>query len=122
MDDLKREQDFYRQQCNEMGSRLLRLQEEGLARDLDATAATYFLLGAMNWIYQWYKVDGRLTEEQLVRELTFIYGFLGAAPKLDFENIAVVLHEETAQWFTQSQKFSKLFREHVIVIHIKPGL
>ena len=52
---------------------LLRLQEEGLARDLDATAATYFLLGAMNWIYQWYKVDGRLTEEALVKELTFIF-------------------------------------------------
>jgi AcrR family transcriptional regulator len=57
---------------------LSRLQKEGLARDIDATAATFFLLGAMNWIYQWYKVDGRLSEEDLVSELTdlFLRSFL----------------------------------------------
>ena len=58
---------------------LIRLQEIGVARrDLDPTAATFFLLGALNWIYQWYKVDGPLTEEQLVSELTelFTKGFL----------------------------------------------
>lgn len=57
---------------------LIRLQKEGLARDNDATAATFFLLGAMNWIYQWYKVDGRLSEDDLVRELTdlFLRSFL----------------------------------------------
>jgi AcrR family transcriptional regulator len=57
---------------------LTQLQEEGLARDVDATAATFFLLGAMNWIYQWHKIDGRLSEEALVRELTdvFMRGFL----------------------------------------------
>ena len=58
---------------------LVRLQERGEARrDLDATAATFFLLGSLNWIYQWYKVDGPLTEEQLARELTehFTRGFL----------------------------------------------
>jgi len=57
---------------------LTRLQKEGLARDVDATAATFFLLGALNWIYQWYKVDGRLTEADLVNELTSIFtrGFL----------------------------------------------
>ena len=58
---------------------LTRLQQRGVARqDIDPTAATFFLLGALNWIYQWYKVDGRLTEEQLARELTelFTKGFL----------------------------------------------
>ena len=58
---------------------LIRLQERGEARrDLDATAATFFLLGSLNWVYQWYKVDGPLTEEQLARELTehFTRGFL----------------------------------------------
>jgi len=50
---------------------LILLQERGEARrDLDATAATFFLLGSLNWIYQWYKVDGPLTEEQIARELT----------------------------------------------------
>ncbi len=52
---------------------MIRLQKEGLVRNVDATAATFFLLGAMNWIYQWYKVDGRLTEEALVDELTSLF-------------------------------------------------
>ncbi len=58
---------------------LIRLQERGDARpELDPTAATFFLLGALNWIYQWYKVDGPLAEEQLARELTDVFtrGFL----------------------------------------------
>ena len=58
---------------------LIRLQQRGEARrDLDATAATFFLLGSLNWIYQWYKVDSPLTEEQIARELTehFTGGFL----------------------------------------------
>ncbi len=52
---------------------MIRLQKEGLARNIDATAATFFLLGGMNWIYQWYKVDGKLTEKMLVDELTSLF-------------------------------------------------
>lgn len=57
---------------------LIRLKAQGLARDVDATAATFFLLGALNWIYQWYKVDGRLSEADMVSALTdlFAHGFL----------------------------------------------
>lgn len=58
---------------------LIRLQERGDAReDLDPTAATFFLLGALNWIYQWHKSDGRLTEERLAEELIQLFagGFL----------------------------------------------
>ena len=41
---------------------LIQLQQRGEARrDLDATAATFFLLGSLNWLYQWYKVDGPLS-------------------------------------------------------------
>ncbi len=61
---------------------LLQLQKRGDARkDVDVTAATFFLLGALNWVYQWYKADGRLSEEQLARELTEVFcrGFLTAA-------------------------------------------
>jgi AcrR family transcriptional regulator len=62
--------------------KLLReLQKRGEARkDLDVTAATFFLLGALNWVYQWYKADGRLSEDSLARELTklFLHGFLEA--------------------------------------------
>ncbi len=61
---------------------LTQLQKEGLAREVDVTAATFFLLGSLNWIYQWYKVDGRLSEEQLVAELTDLFssGFLKPGP------------------------------------------
>lgn len=58
---------------------LERLQERGDARDdLDTTAATFFLLGSLNWIYQWHKSDGRLDEERLADEITrlFVGGFL----------------------------------------------
>ena len=57
---------------------LVQLKEQGIARDIDPTAATFFLLGSMNWIYQWHKEDGRLTEEDLVRNLTQLFskGFL----------------------------------------------
>lgn len=58
---------------------LVTLQKRGEARtDLDPTAATFFLLGALNWVYQWYKVDGRLSEEQLAHELASVFerGFL----------------------------------------------
>ena len=46
--------------------------------DVDPTAATFFLLGALNWVYQWYKVDGPLSEEQLATELISLFtkGFL----------------------------------------------
>ena len=52
---------------------LKRLQKEGKARDNDPTAAAFFLLGSMNWIYQWYHFDGRLTEEELTKELTSLF-------------------------------------------------
>lgn len=67
-----------------------RLQKQGLARDVDVSAATFSLLGAMNWIYQWYKLDGPLTEEQLVAELTdlFLNGFLRQSPSPGLREVA----------------------------------
>jgi AcrR family transcriptional regulator len=58
---------------------LRRLQGSGQARgEVDVTAATFYLLGALNWVYQWHKVDGRLSEADLVRELRSLFarGFL----------------------------------------------
>jgi len=40
-------------------------------------AAAFALLGMINWIYQWYKPEGTLREEQLAREYTEIF-FAGA--------------------------------------------
>lgn len=52
---------------------ITRLKKEGKTRDLDPTAATFCLLGSLNWIYQWYKVDGALTEQQLVKQLSDMF-------------------------------------------------
>jgi AcrR family transcriptional regulator len=40
-------------------------------------AAAFALLGMINWIYQWYKPEGTLQEENLVRQFTEIF-FAGA--------------------------------------------
>jgi AcrR family transcriptional regulator len=40
-------------------------------------AAAFALLGMINWIYQWYRTDGLLTEELLVQQYTEIF-FQGA--------------------------------------------
>jgi AcrR family transcriptional regulator len=40
-------------------------------------AAAFALLGMINWIYQWYRPEGRLQEEHLVNQYTEIF-FAGA--------------------------------------------
>ena len=40
-------------------------------------AAAFALLGMINWIYQWYKADGSLTGDAIVRQYTDIF-FRGA--------------------------------------------
>ena len=40
-------------------------------------AAAFALLGMINWIYQWYRPEGNLQEEDLVRQYTEIF-FAGA--------------------------------------------
>lgn len=55
-------------------------QEEKPAVDL--TVATYALFGMMNWIYNWYDPRGKLSVDQVVKNITrlFLSGFLGGAP------------------------------------------
>lgn len=43
---------------------------EGTFADVDEKFATLLILSSMNWIYQWYRVDGPLTPEQIARKLT----------------------------------------------------
>jgi len=47
------------------------------ARSLNARAAAFALLGMINWIYQWYKAEGLLQEEDLIQQYTEIF-FSGA--------------------------------------------
>ncbi|HEV2425265.1 MAG TPA: TetR/AcrR family transcriptional regulator [Terriglobia bacterium] len=43
--------------------------------------AAFALLGMVNWLYQWYKLDGPVKEDELVEAYTkfFLRGFLGEA-------------------------------------------
>jgi AcrR family transcriptional regulator len=47
------------------------------ARHLNAQAAAFALLGMINWIYQWYRAEGPLQEEDLIQQYTEIF-FSGA--------------------------------------------
>jgi TetR/AcrR family transcriptional regulator, cholesterol catabolism regulator len=46
-------------------------------RKVNARAAAFALLGMINWIYQWYRPEGSLQEDDLVRQYTEIF-FNGA--------------------------------------------
>jgi AcrR family transcriptional regulator len=46
-------------------------------RPVEPRAAAFALLGMINWIYQWYRPDRALNEENLVRQYTEIF-FAGA--------------------------------------------
>src|SRR2546425_6863247 len=55
------------------------LARGGLARKVDPAVASFAMLGMINWIYQWYRPGGRLSEEQLADAMTdlFLGGVLG---------------------------------------------
>jgi AcrR family transcriptional regulator len=60
---------------------LTELKEEKQTRDIDVTSAAFALLGMINWFYQWYKADGRLSEQKLIDDMVtlFFNGFLKPA-------------------------------------------
>ena len=57
---------------------LTELKEKNQTNDIDVTSAAFALLGMINWFYQWYKTDGRLTEEKLIYDMVslFFNGFV----------------------------------------------
>jgi AcrR family transcriptional regulator len=54
----------------------------GQIRNVQPKVATFAFLGAVLWIYKWYKPDGAVNEDELVREMQglFFGGLLTAAP------------------------------------------
>ncbi len=54
------------------------LQKTGRARRIDPGVAAFALLGMVNWIYQWHRPGGRLTEEEIADAFTdlFLRGIL----------------------------------------------
>lgn len=65
-------------------SRILRDCIEQIARrqdpvpNIDPTVAAYSLLGMIHWVVRWYKAEGRLSESELVEQLTHLalYGIM----------------------------------------------
>ena len=57
---------------------LTELKEKKQTQDIDVTSSAFALLGMINWFYQWYKADGRLSEEKLIDDMVnlFFNGFL----------------------------------------------
>ncbi|HXY03996.1 MAG TPA: TetR/AcrR family transcriptional regulator [Terriglobales bacterium] len=45
----------------------------GTTRPVSAHAATFALLGMINWLYQWYKPGGPLTPEEIAQQYTKIF-------------------------------------------------
>jgi AcrR family transcriptional regulator len=61
---------------------LTALKEQKKTRNIDVTSAAFALLGMINWFYQWYKADGRLSEQKLIDDMVNIFfnGFSKPAP------------------------------------------
>jgi AcrR family transcriptional regulator len=63
-------------------------QQPEAASQVDLTVATYALFGMMNWIYNWYDPQGKLTVSELVDNVTrlFLQGFVAGlrTEELDF--------------------------------------
>lgn len=51
---------------------LNQLKAEGKLHDVDTTAATFSLLGMINWLSRWYRQDGSLSEEQAAEQIVKI--------------------------------------------------
>ena len=56
---------------------ILDVQRARKSRNVTHRAAAFALLGMINWIYQWYRPEGPLQEEDLIRQYTDIF-FAGA--------------------------------------------
>jgi TetR/AcrR family transcriptional regulator, cholesterol catabolism regulator len=71
---------------------LNRLKEEGRLQDVDTTAATFSLLGMINWLSRWFRQDGDLTEEQVAEQIARIalHGLLRPESRASRRGLRVV--------------------------------
>jgi AcrR family transcriptional regulator len=71
---------------------LNQLKAEGKLQDVDTTAATFSLLGMINWLSRWFRQDGALTQEQAAEEIVKIalYGLLRPESNAPHRGLKVV--------------------------------
>jgi hypothetical protein len=67
-----------KQKYTKLARSILNDIQNGDGPGVDLTVATYALFGMINWIYNWYDPDGKLTITELVESMTrlFLTGFL----------------------------------------------
>ncbi|HEY6187617.1 MAG TPA: TetR/AcrR family transcriptional regulator [Pyrinomonadaceae bacterium] len=77
---------------------LNQLKAEGKLHDVDTTAATFSLLGMINWLSRWFRQDGALSEEQAAEEIVKIalHGLLRPESTAAHRGLQVVKNPRTA--------------------------
>lgn len=71
----------FRDRINERKKRYIKFLEKtfremiksGAARRVDPSAAAFAMLGMINWIYQWYRPGGRLSDEAVADALSDVF-------------------------------------------------
>jgi len=73
--------------------------------EVDLTVATYGLFGMMNWIYNWYDPQGKLTVSELVDNVTrlFLHGFVAGLPAEELDFAPKRMPETVSVWRGSSQ-------------------
>jgi AcrR family transcriptional regulator len=61
-----------REYFNRLRELLNELKAAGKLSDVDTTAATFCLLGMINWLSRWFRQDGDLTQEQVAEQIVKI--------------------------------------------------
>jgi len=80
-------------------------QLQGQQPAIDLTVATYALFGMMNWIYNWYDPRGKLSVDQVVRNIMrlFLSGFLGDVSAERFGGEPAKATERLSVWRAPQQ-------------------
>ncbi len=61
-----------REYFNRLRGVLNELKSQGKLQDVDTTAATFSLLGMINWLSRWFRQDGALSQEQVADQIAKI--------------------------------------------------
>ena len=83
---------------------LKEIQEQQTTRNgssrIDLTVATYALFGMMNWIYNWYDPQGKLSVSELIDNVTrlFVNGFVAANVTEELDFAAKTTTEPLSVW------------------------